>query len=489
MTITDLEPKLVFGIFDEITKVPRPSKKEGKIREFLLEFAKRHNIEAKTDPIGNVAMRVPATAGKEGAPTVVLQGHMDMVPNQTKPETHNFDTDPILTEVDGEWLHSKNYKTTLGADNGIGVAMALAALLDKSYEHGPIETLFTVDEETGLTGAKNLGKDMITGNILINLDSEDEGLIFVSCAGGQTIHATFDFSREKAPAGYFFLKLNIKGLNGGHSGDDIDKKRANAIKILTRFLYMEMEKQEDGILLASFNSGKMHNAIPRDGQVVFAVKNEAKEQVRADWNIFASEVEDEFHVTEQSMHFSMESTDAVDVIESQVADRFIMALQAVDNGPLTHCQDEAIAEMVETSSNVASVATTEDSIEIVASQRSNVMSNLDNMTNTVKAAFQLAGAKISVGDKYPAWKMRANSVLTDQTVKSYEKLFGKEPLVKGIHAGLECGLFSEKYPNLDMVSFGPTLRNVHTPEEALLIPTVQMVWDHLLEVLRNLPKK
>ena len=255
MTITDLEPKLVFGIFDEITKVPRPSKKEGKIREFLLEFAKRHNIEAKTDPIGNVAMRVPATAGKEGAPTVVLQGHMDMVPNQTKPETHNFDTDPILTEVDGEWLHSKGYKTTLGADNGIGVAMALAALIDKSYEHGPIETLFTVDEETGLTGAKNLGKDMITGNILINLDSEDEGLIFVSCAGGQTIHATFDFSREKAPAGYFFLKLNIKGLNGGHSGDDIDKKRANAIKILARFLYMEMEKQEDGILLASFNSG------------------------------------------------------------------------------------------------------------------------------------------------------------------------------------------------------------------------------------------
>ena len=325
--------------------------------------------------------------------------------------------------------------------------------------------------------------------MLINLDSEDEGLIFVSCAGGQTIHATFDFSREKAPAGYFFLKLSIKGLNGGHSGDDIDKKRANAIKILARFLYMEMEKQEDGILLASFNSGKMHNAIPRDGQVVFAVKNEAKEQVRADWNIFASEVEDEFHVTEQSMHFSMESTDAVDVIESQVADRFIMALQAVDNGPLTHCQDEAIAEMVETSSNVASVATTEDSIEIVASQRSNVMSNLDNMTNTVKAAFQLAGAKISVGDKYPAWKMRANSALTDLTVKSYEKLFGKEPLVKGIHAGLECGLFSEKYPNLDMVSFGPTLRNVHTPEEALLIPTVQMVWDHLLEVLRNLPKK
>ena len=250
-----------------------------------------------------------------------------------------------------------------------------------------------------------------------------------------------------------------------------------------------MEKLNGNVRLASFNSGKMHNAIPRDGHVVFAVRNSDKEQVRADWNIFASEVEDEFHVTEKEMQFFMESTDATDVIEASVAERIIMALQAVDNGPLTTCQDEAIAWMVETSSNVASVATAENQIDIVASQRSNVMSNLENMTNTVKAAFQLAGAKVSVSDKYPAWKMRANSALTDLTVKSYEKLFGKEPLVKGIHAGLECGLFSEKYPELDMVSFGPTLRNVHTPQEALLIPTVEMVWDHLLEILRNVPQK
>lgn len=330
---------------------------------------------------------------------------------------------------------------------------------------------------------------LMTGKMLINLDSEDEGLIFVSCAGGQTTHATFDFKREAAPEGYFFLQLALKGLNGGHSGDDIDKKRANAIKILARFLYLEMEKLNGNVRLASFNSGKMHNAIPRDGHVVFAVRNSDKEQVRADWNIFASEVEDEFHVTEKEMQFFMESTDATDVIEASVAERIIMALQAVDNGPLTTCQDEAIAWMVETSSNVASVATAENQIDIVASQRSNVMSNLENMTNTVKAAFQLAGAKVSVSDKYPAWKMRANSALTDLAVKSYEKLFGKEPLVKGIHAGLECGLFSEKYPELDMVSFGPTLRNVHTPQEALLIPTVEMVWDHLLEILRNVPQK
>ena len=487
MTKNDLKPARVFEQFAKINQIPRPSKHEEQMIEYLKEFGKSHNLETEVDKTGNVIIRKPATPGFEDREIIILQSHMDMVCDKLVDHEIDFTKDAIQTYIDGEWMKAKG--TTLGADDGIGCAIELAILDSEDIEHGPVECVFTRDEETGLTGAHGMEAGFMKGNMLINLDSEDEGQIFVSCAGGQTIHASFDFQREEAPAGYFFLKLGIKGLNGGHSGDDIDKKRANAIKILARFLYMEMEKQEEGIRLASFDSGKMHNAIPRDGQAVFAVKNDVKEQVRVDWNVFAAEVEDEFHVSEQSMHFSMESTEAVPVIEKQVADRFVMALQAVDNGPLTHCQDEAIAEMVETSSNVASVATTEDSIEIVASQRSNVMSNLDNMTNTVKAAFQLADAKISVGDKYPAWKMRANSALTDLTVKSYEKLFGKEPLVKGIHAGLECGLFSEKYPNLDMVSFGPTLRNVHTPEEALLIPTVQMVWDHLLDILRNVPKK
>ena len=487
MTKNDLKPARVFEQFAKINQIPRPSKHEEQMIEYLKEFGKSHNLETEVDKTGNVIIRKPATPGFEDREIIILQSHMDMVCDKLVDHEIDFTKDAIQTYIDGEWMKAKG--TTLGADDGIGCAIELAILDSEDIEHGPVECVFTRDEETGLTGAHGMEAGFMKGNMLINLDSEDEGQIFVSCAGGQTIRAAFDFQREEAPAGYFFLKLGIKGLNGGHSGDDIDKKRANAIKILARFLYMEMEKQEEGIRLASFDSGKMHNAIPRDGQVVFAVKNDAKEQVRVDWNVFAAEVEDEFHVSEQSMHFSMESTEAVPVIEKQVADRFVMALQAVDNGPLTHCQDEAIAEMVETSSNVASVATTEDSIEIVASQRSNVMSNLDNMTNTVKAAFQLADAKISVGDKYPAWKMRADSALTDLTVKSYEKLFGKEPLVKGIHAGLECGLFSEKYPNLDMVSFGPTLRNVHTPEEALLIPTVQMVWDHLLDILRNVPKK
>ena len=365
MTKNDLKPARVFEQFAKINQIPRPSKHEEQMIEYLKEFGKSHNLETEVDKTGNVIIRKPATPGFEDREIIILQSHMDMVCDKLVDHEIDFTKDAIQTYIDGEWMKAKG--TTLGADDGIGCAIELAILDSEDIEHGPVECVFTRDEETGLTGAHGMEAGFMKGNMLINLDSEDEGQIFVSCAGGQTIRAAFDFQREEAPAGYFFLKLGIKGLNGGHSGDDIDKKRANAIKILARFLYMEMEKQEEGIRLASFDSGKMHNAIPRDGQVVFAVKNDVKEQVRVDWNVFAAEVEDEFHVSEQSMHFSMESTEAVPVIEKQVADRFVMALQAVDNGPLTHCQDEAIAEMVETSSNVASVATTEDSIEIVAS--------------------------------------------------------------------------------------------------------------------------
>ena len=482
-----LEPKSVFRFFEELCAIPHGSGNTKAVSDWLMEFARSRNLEAYQDAMNNVVIIKEATPGYESAEPVILQGHMDMVCDKLVDVDIDFTKDAIQTYIDGEWLKAKG--TTLGADDGIGCAIELAILDSNEIEHGPIECVFTRDEETGLTGAHGMEAGFMTGKMLINMDSEDEGQIFVSCAGGQTIHATFDFEREQAPAGYFFIKLSLKGLNGGHSGDDINKKRANAIKLLARFLYLEMEKFNGDIRLVNFNSGKMHNAIPRDGQVVLAIKNEVKEQVRIDWNIFASEVEEEFHVTEKDMVFNMESAESSPVIEKTIAEKFIMALQAVDNGPLTTCQDEAIAWMVETSSNVASVITTDNSIDIVASQRSNVMSNLENMTNTVKAAFQLAGAKITVGDKYPAWKMRSDSKLTEITVKSYEKLFGKKPLVKGIHAGLECGLFSEKYPDLDMVSFGPTLREVHTPQEALYIPTVQMVWDHLLEILRNAPRK
>ena len=482
MANVELKPARVFEQFAKINQIPRPSKHEEQMIAYLQKFAEERGLAVKVDKTGNVLISKPATKGMEKVPTVVLQSHMDMVCDKLVDVDFDFHKDTIQTYVDGEWLHAKG--TTLGADDGIGVAYELALLDSDDIEHGPIECLFTRDEETGLTGAFGLEAGFMTGKYLINLDSEDEGQIFVSCAGGNSTTATFRFDREQAPEGCFFMEASLKGLVGGHSGDDINKKRANAIKLLARFLYAEQAKMD--LRLSRWNSGKMHNAIPRDGKVLFAVPSDRKEEVKADWNIFSAAVEDEFHVTDTAMVWHLESAAAAPVLPKQVSHNVILALQAVDNGPLVNCQDEALAYMVETSSNVASVQTEEHTLTVVSSQRSNVMSNLTNMTHTVRACFELAGAEVVVDDSYPAWKMNPKSELVNVAVEQYRKLFGKEPQVLGIHAGLECGLFSEKYPDLDMISFGPTLRYVHTPDECLLIPTVQMVWDHLLAVLKNI---
>ena len=485
MSKSNLKPACVFEHFARINEIPRPSKREEKMIEYLKNWGESHNLDTKVDKTGNVIIRKPATPGYEDRKTVILQSHMDMVCDKLVDVDFDFDNDPIQTYVDGEWLTAKG--TTLGADDGIGCAMELAILDSNDIEHGPLECVFTRDEETQLTGASGMEAGFMTGDMLINLDSEDEGQIFVSCAGGRSTFSTFYVTREAAPEGFFFIEGSIKGLTGGHSGDDIDKKRGNAIKILARFLYNEVQKMP--VTLAQFNSGKMHNAIPRDGRFVIAVPSAEKETVRVDWNVFISQVEEEFHVSDTQIVAQMQSADAQKVITASDTARFVRALQAVDNGVFAMCQDEALAGMVETSSNIASIVTEENEIKVVSSQRSNVMSNLDNQCNTVKALFELAGAKVEQNDGYPAWKMNPNSKLTKAVVDCYTRLFGKEPIVRGIHAGLECGLFSERYPNLDMVSFGPTLRFVHTPEERIHIPSVQMVWDHLLAVLKEIPKK
>ena len=485
MNKSDLKPACVFEMFAKINQIPRPSKREEKMIEYLKNFGESRGLETKVDETGNVLIRKPATKGYENRATVILQSHMDMVCEKLVDIEFDFDKDAIQTYIDGEWLAAKG--TTLGADDGIGCAIEMAILDSNDIEHGPLECVFTRDEETGLTGAEGMKPGFMTGDMLINLDSEDEGQIFVSCAGGRNTTATFRFQREEAPAGMFFLKASLKGLVGGHSGDDINKKRGNALKIIARFLYKVQEKY--GLRLVSYNAGKLHNAIPRDGVAHFAVPADVKENVKADWNVFAAEVQEEFHVTEKSMQFNMESAEAAPVLPLEASTRIIQALQAADNGVFAMCQDEEIAWLVETSNNVASCETKENEMIVIASQRSNVMSALDNQAATIKAVFQLAGAEVVQGDGYPAWKMNANSKLTKLTVDTYKKLFGKDPKVLGIHAGLECGLFSEKYPNLDMVSFGPTLRGVHSPDERLLIPTVQMVWDHLMEILKNTPEK
>ncbi len=476
----ELKPAAVFEMFARINKVPRPSKREEKMIAFLKDFGESLGLETKVDETGNVLIRKPASAGMEQKPTVILQSHMDMVCEKNNDVDFNFDTDGIQTYIDGEWMKAKG--TTLGADDGIGCAMEMAILADNSLKHGPLECVFTRDEETGLTGAEGMQPGFMTGQMLINLDSEDEGEIFVSCAGGCRTAVTFRFTPEAAPAGSFFLRLTIKGLTGGHSGDDIDKKRANANKLLARFLYNGMKKW--GLRLSDIQAGGLHNAIPREATCLVCIPNKYKEQARVDWNVFAAEVEEEFSVTEKTMEFVLESAEAAATVLPEDANcRLITALQAVDNGVYAMSQDIAL---VETSSNLASIKQVEPGVIFInSSQRSSLLSNRQNMANTVAAVFELAGAEVEIGEGYPGWAMNPKSELLRIAREQYVRLFKKEPVVRGIHAGLECGLFSEKYPGLDMVSFGPTLRGVHSPDERLLIPTVEMVWKHLLAILEN----
>lgn len=479
--MAELTPKAVFDIFKQINRVPRPSKHEEKMIEWLRQFAQQHGLPCKVDKAGNVLISKPATPGREDSPCVVLQGHMDMVCEKVSSIEFDFMSQPIESYIDGDWMKARG--TTLGADCGIGDALALAVLCDPNVEHGPLECLFTVDEETGLTGAFEIEPGFMHGKYLINLDSEDEGEIFVGCAGGAGTTATFRYHREAVPEGYVTLCASVDKLTGGHSGDDINKRRANANKVLARFLYNIWEKYD--ARLVSIKGGNLHNAIPRDAQAIIAVPAKDKEQVRIDFNVFAAEVQAEFHVEEPSVEFALGSTDAAaEAIDTTTARNLIFALEALHNGILEMNQE--IPTLVETSSNLASIRTNDDTIVIVTSQRSSAISARDNMCRTIAATFRLAGAEVEIGDGYPGWQPNMQSPLLKVTVDAYKRLFGKEPVVRAIHAGLECGLFSEKYPGLDMVSFGPTLRGVHSPDERLLIPTVQMVWNHLVEVLRSL---
>lgn len=482
METTALQPKAVFDCFAQVNRIPRPSKREEKMIEFLKSFGERLGLPTKVDEAGNVLITKPATPGFENRRTVVLQSHMDMVCEKNADSAFDFMKDPIEVYVDGEWLKAKG--TTLGADDGIGVAMQMALLEATDIPHGPIECLFTRDEETGLTGAAALKPGFMTGDYLINLDSEDEGQIFVSCAGGARTSAEFDFTEVPVPEGYFGFRVEVKGLTGGHSGDDINKKRANANKLLVRFLLDAFKKYD--LYLVDIQSGGLHNAIPREGFAVCAVPMADKEQVRVDLNLLAAAVEEEYSRTEPGVAFVLESAPvAGTAIDKDTTRRLLLALQAMDNGVFAMSQD--LDWLVETSSNLASVRKEDGKVVINSSQRSSVASARENMSATVRAVFELAGARVVTNEGYPGWKMNPNSALLKVAVDSYRRLFLAEPKILAIHAGLECGLFSEKYPHLDMISVGPTLRGVHSPDERLHIPSVQKVWDHLLDMLVNIP--
>ena len=483
MDKTNLQPQSVFKCFAQVNQIPRPSKHEEKMIDFLLDFGKKLNLDTKRDEAGNVIIRKPATPGMEDRQTIILQSHMDMVCEKNRDLEFDFTKDAIQTYIDGEWMKAKG--TTLGADDGIGVAMEMAILEANAIEHGPLECVFTRDEETGLTGAEGMKSDFMTGRLLVNLDSEDEGEIFVSCAGGCRTLAQFDYKDEPLPAGFFAFSLAIKGLTGGHSGDDIEKKRANANKLLARFLYNSQKKYD--LRLIDIQAGGLHNAIPREAWCLCAVPAKDRESITVDWNLYQADVAEEYSVTEKTMVFTLESAEGGPAINKEVSDKLIKALQAVDNGVFAYCQD---LPLIETSSNLANIRKHPETktIDVLSSQRSSIYSARLNMANTVAAAFELAGAKVDIGEGYPGWKMNPNSEILRIAVEQYKKLFKKDPIVRGIHAGLECGLFSEKFPGMDMISMGPTLRGVHSPDEKLLIPTVQMVWDHLLAILKNAPK-
>lgn len=482
MLIRDLQPALVWEQFEAITKVPRPSKKEERIIEFLIDFAKSHNLEYQRDKIGNVVIRKPATVGYEERETIILQSHMDMVCEKNSDVDFDFDNEPIRAVVDGEWVRAEG--TTLGADCGIGMAAAMALLLDQEAEHAPIEALFTVDEETGLTGAFNLGEGMLTGKYLLNLDSEDEGEIFIGCAGGIDTLATFTISLEPAPKNYEFYRFDVSDLVGGHSGDDINKGRANSNKITARLL-LEAQQAFDG-RMSYFDGGNLRNAIPREAYAVVGIPSKLKDKFEARVAQFNDEIREEFHFTEPDMRLALSPMPGVEEVLSLDSQRKLLgALVGVPNGVLA--MSSAIPGLVETSTNLASVKFTDKKkVVVTTSQRSSVESAKHYAKNAVESVFALAGADIIHSDGYPGWAPNPDSKLLKVSVECYERLFGVEPKVKAVHAGLECGLFLEKYPHLEMVSFGPTLRGVHSPDERLEIATVDKFWRHLKEIVKSM---
>jgi dipeptidase D len=482
MKLTDLNPQIVWKFFHRITQIPRPSKQESMIIEYLESFAKEYHIDVKKDAAGNILMSKPARPGYEDLPVVILQSHVDMVCEKNDTKVFDFGKEAIQTLIEGNWVRADG--TTLGADNGIGVAAELAILASDDIEHGPIECLFTVDEETGLTGAKALESGFMTGEILLNLDSEDEGEIFIGCAGGKGTQAVLYYESLPASPELDYFRIDVKGLNGGHSGGEIHKGLGNANKILVRVLYL-LKKNFD-FTLCSINGGNQHNAIPREAYAITGLQPGDKEAVRIMLNHFAAQIENELKHVDPKVQLAIQSVDKPEkYIDPQTAEKLIYALHACQHGVAGMSHD--IEGLVETSTNLASVRTEGGRIVIVTSQRSSIESAKEAIANQVATTFLLAGAEVTQGDGYPAWAPNPDSRILKAARESYKQLFDKEPKIMAIHAGLECGLFLEKYPYLDMISFGPTLRDVHSPNERIRIDSVDLWWRHLLHLLKNIP--
>jgi len=477
-----LEPKLVWHHFEEICKYPRPSKKEEKIAEYVVSVGERLGLQTEKDKFGNILIRKPATKGKENLKTVVLQSHIDMVCESNRGVEHDFDKDPIQPYIDGDWVKAKG--TTLGADNGIGVAASLAVLESKDLDHGPIEALFTLDEETGLTGAFNLKKGWLKADILINMDSEEIGIIFIGCSGGKDTLAKLKAKMEKSPKNYSSFEIKVDGLKGGHSGIDIQIGRGNAVKILNRLLWEY--SQENKIRLATINGGSKHNAIPREAFAVVAVPKKDIKKIKKFVSRYNKTVKAEYSVVEPNISVSIGKHEMPEkFIGEKIQRNLTNALYAIPHGVAKMSND--IPGLVETSNNLAVVETVGKHVNIVTSQRSSVESERVDITNMVTSVLNLAGGNVSYTDGYPGWKPDIDSDILKVFKYTFKQMYGKEPEVTAIHAGLECGIIKEKYPEMDMISFGPTMVGVHSPDEKLQISTVPEFYNQLVNVLKNIP--
>lgn len=480
MELKNLEPEVLWNFFHQITRIPRPSKKEERILDWLKSIAKSHQLDYEQDKAGNLVLRKAATPGYENHPGVILQSHVDMVCEKNADTEFNFDTDAIQAYIDGDWVKARG--TTLGADNGIGMAMALSVLTSTDLQHPAIESLFTVDEETGLTGAFALETGLLKGEILINLDSEDDGEVFIGCAGGIGTRAEFELRKEAAPAGHFAFRVEVSGLKGGHSGGDIHLGLANAIKVLAGYLGNLKDKMP--VRLAAIQGGNLHNAIPREAGAVVAVPYSEKETIRVMLNIYLAEVEARYSETEPGLKLTLASSDMpAELIDASTTNRLIDALNACPHGVIAMSTD--MPGLVETSTNLASVKITDAHIVIVTSQRSMGEAGKKEIADAVYKVWKDAGAAVVQNDGYPGWKPNLDSRILTITRQAYKTLWGNDPAIKAIHAGLECGLFLEKYPQLDMVSVGPQMYGVHSPDEKLSIASTQKSWTWLVEILKN----
>lgn len=482
--ILDLNPKRLWYYFHQILQIPRPSKKEEKIISYLLNFGKEHGLESIQDEIGNVLIRKPASKGMENRATVVLQSHVDMVCEKNNDVKFDFENDPILSWIDDGWVKAKG--TTLGADDGIGIAAQLALLEANDLKHGPIECLFTIDEETGLTGAFGLKPDFLKGTILLNLDSEDDGELFIGCAGGKDTVAEMKFETEAVPTSFSAFKITVSGLQGGHSGDDISKGRGNAVKLLNRILWYAAANF--GLRVSDFKGGNLRNAIAREAFATIVVPDMHSQAFSDYLKTFREAVKAEYNITEPSLEVAIEKCGLPDlIIDKQSQDKLLNALYACPHGVIAWSAD--IPNFVETSTNLASVMLTDTKIMITTSQRSSVESAKDDICNMVASVFTLAGAEVKHTDGYPGWTPNPSSVIVDLTSSTYKDLFKEDPKVLAIHAGLECGLIGDVYPEMDMISFGPTIKGAHSPDERLLISTVEKFWKLTVKVLEGIPEK